>query len=193
LQAVLFGLSMIRPDGFLLFVGISWLRIFARQRAVFLDLVSKFTEKIKSHDTSGKSDHKLAKKLMGKKKMLFLETIKKINGEEKYQKCLESWLPVRRGMWTAGFAAVIIGSILEARHFVPSLHDWSVKNSLWITWGQIGLYLFVTIAIGFATNNVLQTRADHALIKPNEREYAIDMAAQELVRCLELAKDQKSS
>ncbi len=173
LQAVLFGLSMIRPDAFLLFLGLSWLRVFSRQYGVFCELARHFQISEEKIDTRAERTR-------------FQTALQGVNENKKFQDCLEGWMPIEGKKWFIAILMCVLGLLSEARHHFGPISKVLSFNELWMMRVEVVVYLVVFVLIAGATNGIFRKRASHSLIKEGAevKGYAIDHAALALVNKL---------
>lgn len=188
LQAVLFGLSMLQPDGFLFFVGISLLRVFWRQWDVFKELSEMF-QRAAPQAGGHQIDHKVEQKRTR-------EILLSVNKNPRYSSCLDGWLPVGGGKFTFAVVLILLGGVSELRHFTLWGKAKLPQNNVSYAQIEIVVYLTLFAVVWFSTNRVFKKGAVHPLDmgdgaarnENQERSYAIDSAAQEVMSLLRTPK-----
>lgn len=177
MQAILFGLSMIQTDGFLLFVGISLARVFWRQWDVFRQL----TEMFQRHEEEEGRDHQINHKHEEK---IFMEMLHAINSEKRYCSSLEGWLPVGFVMKLGAGLLIVVGAFSESRHFLSWGKTQSYETQINFARIQVVIYFGLFCWIWYSTKYVFEKGASHRKDEVSQKFYAIDSAAEELVRRL---------
>jgi len=175
LQAVLFGFSMVRPDGFLLFLGISLAVVFWRQRTLFNELAELFQRE----QGSGTVDHKSERRH-------FERILVEINNDDKFRRCIEGWIPIEPWKSAGAVLLIVLGILSEARHYIEAVSKIAKSNPPLTGWCQFVLYLLTSLVICIAANHILSKRALHKVLQTGSQPqvYLIDEAATELVNRL---------
>ena len=173
-QAVLFGLSMIRPDAFPLFVGLSLLRVFWRQWDVFSELSSMFS-RVKQQSGDNRVDPKI-------ERQQFKQLLLKLNADKKYSYCLEGWLPVTWKMYLFTGVLITVGGVSELRHFFEWGRDWLPPHGIGPARVQAMVYFLLFAVVWLFTDRVFQKGAAHPMLKNESSLLAIDHAAEEIVK-----------
>lgn len=176
LQAVLFGVSMIRPEAFLLCVGISLVRVFWRQSEVFKELSELFYRHQKKKGDE-EIDHK-------KERMEFKTRVELLNRDKKYGRCLEGWMPITLRMWAFAVLLIVLGSVSELRHYCEWGKHLLPQANVLMARIQFVVYSGVFGLTWYLTTGVFKKGAEHPLDEHNPEVLAIDVAAEEIVNSL---------
>jgi len=176
MQAILFGLSMIRPDAFLLFVGISLMTVFGRQLMVFRDLSEMF-KRMEGQERRSEVDHHSERKL-------FQAMLEELNKKKRFNKCLDGWLPIKKEWWYLPFILIALGAVSELRHYYEWGREWLPRQLVGVAGGQLVIYLILFIFVWFSTGKVFVKGAEHPADDDNPKNLAIDSAAHEIAKSL---------
>ena len=179
-QAVLFGFSMIRPEGFFLFVGISLALVFRRQQEVFKQL-SQLFHRIKGTTPRGQVDAKSEEKF-------FENTLIELNSNPSYSKCLRGWLPVSLSMKLSAVFLIVLGGFSELRHYFEWGRNYLHQNSLPLAAIQTALYFFFFVLLWYITDEVFEKGAKHPLAKKDTSSSANDDNSQTILAIDEAAE-----
>lgn len=187
-QAVLFGMSMIWPNAFLIFLALSLASVFIRQTLVFTQLAKVF------EDATGTAKGQSEWNMDFLVHQRFRTALKDVN--PRFESCLNGWFPIEKSQWMGALLLLLIGCFLT---FGANLETF-LENVPWLAWCgflkipegkqswiQVALYGIIFLIVLNSVNRVFRDRATHIYvfkIPGHEKTSLLDMAATEVVNKL---------
>jgi hypothetical protein len=187
-QAILFGMSMIWPNAFLIFLAISLASVFIRQSLVFTQLGKVFEEA--TGIATGQSEWNL--NFLWRRR--FKAALRDVN--PRFEKCLNGWFPIAKRQWVAVLLLLLIGCLITFGADIKACLG-GVSWLAWIktltipenlqSWIQVTFYGIIFLLVLNSVNRVFKDRAKHIYvykIPGFEKTLLLDIAAEEVVKKL---------